>query len=153
MSSAESDSDEPAARAFHAAFRGRFTGVLTWRDLDELWQRLRANAGAGWFVYAVGEPVPHAPAAAEAFRRFIAEIDVLLRREHDEDYCGIVYVDDKAAPAFVKIFDPHRLGVQCGFSDNPPLPGWVLSRISARPLENGVPVPNSRRRWWRRLWA
>ena len=54
-------------------------------------------------------------------------------------------------PRFVKIFDPNNLGVSCGFSDNPPLPGWVLSRLEPVDLNADMPLPGGRRRWWQRL--
>jgi hypothetical protein len=61
--------------------------------------------------------------------KFIDEVDALLHHEHFEDYCGIVYTDSTKDPALIKIFDPDNFGVSCGFSNNPPLPGWVLSLI------------------------
>ena len=136
---------------FHTAFRGSFTGMLRWEDLDALWQTVRGNA-AGWYVYAIGEAPPTAPAGAEAVQRFIAEVDALLRQEHEEDYCGIVYADSKTEPTMIKIFDPNNLGVSCGFSDNPPLPGWVLSRLPPVALYDRAHRPENRKRWWRRLW-
>lgn len=134
-----------------AAFRGSFTSALRWPQLDALWQRLRSDA-AGWYVYAVGEAPPAQPSSAAELRRFIDHVDRLLRAEHDEDYCGIVYADDLAAPRMVKIYDPNNLGVSCGYSDNPPLPGWVLSRLQPVDLEATRP-PAGRRRWWQRLFA
>ena len=105
----------------------------------------------GWYIYAVGEPLPNSPAAADDLLRFIDRIDAVLRTEHDEDYCGIVYADDLAAPRMVKIYDPANLGVSCGYSDNPPLPGWVLSRLAPVDLE-AARQPARRRRWWQRLF-
>jgi hypothetical protein len=140
-------------KCFYTAFRGRFSGLLSWEQLDAFWSVVRARAGDGWYLYAVGEAPPTAPASAEQVERFINEIDALLRREHEEDYCGIVYADSLSAPAFIKIFDPHNLGVQCGFSDNPPLPGWIMSLIPPLKLSQRHPLPGSRRRWWQRLWA
>ena len=133
-----------------AAFRGSFTSALRWHQLDDLWGRVRA-APDGWFVYAVGEVPPTQPAEGAELRRFIDELDALLRREHDEDYCGIVYADDLASPSMVKIYDPNNLGVSCGYSDNPPLPGWVLSRLIPVDLQAMRP-PAGRRRWWQRLF-
>ncbi len=144
---------ERAAADFLTAYRGRFGGVLRWDDLDALWQAVRQRAGAGWYLYAVGELVPVRPARAAEVEHFIAELDALLRREHREDYCGIVYVDDRAAPALIKVFDPNNLGVQCGYSTRPPLPGWVLSLLPPVELHDANAVPANRRRWWQRLWA
>jgi hypothetical protein len=142
----------PIEDSFHAAFRGNFTGVLSWEDLDAFWNVVRNNASAGWYVYAIGEPLPAAPATAGQVDTFITEVDALLRREHEEDYCGIVYTDSKTEPSMIKIFDPNNLGVQCGFSDNPPLPGWVLSRLPPVVLYDNAHRPENRKRWWRRLW-
>jgi hypothetical protein len=136
---------------FLEAFRGSFTSALRWHHLDALWERVRERADAGWYIYAVGEAPPVAPAAAEGVLAFVDGIDKLLREEHDEDYCGIVYADDLGHPGFIKIYDPHNLGVSCGYSENPPLPGWVMSLIPPVDLPAVRVVPRGRRRWWRRL--
>ncbi|MDZ7804631.1 hypothetical protein [Thiohalophilus sp.] len=133
------------------AFRGSFTSMLRWPQLDALWQTLREQDKA-WYIYAVGEPPPEQPVDREQLDTFITEIDKLLRQEHDEDYCGIVYVDEPGDPAFIKIYDPNNLGVSCGFSTNPPLPGWVLSLIKPVDLQTELPLPGNRRRWWQKLF-
>ena len=138
---------------FYQRFRGAFSGILKWTQLTEFWQQLKAEADDGWYVYALGEAVPEHPVSADKLRHFIDELDILLRKEHQEDYCGIVYVDDRADPSFIKIYDPGNLGVVCGFSDNPPLPGWVLSRIPPLPLDEKTFLTQSRRRWWQRLFG
>ncbi len=138
---------------FHREFKGTFYGVLRWEHLDELWELLRADAAGDWYVYAVGEKPPEETANADEVLRFVDEVDVLLRKEHEEDYCGIVYVDDPASPSFVKIFDPNNLGVSCGYSDNPPLPGWILSKLPPADLQAPMPQPGNRRRWWQRLFS
>lgn len=151
-----SDLDEPGAapmprgRGFLERFRGRFDGILRWEQLDRFWDTMRTDADDGWYIYAVGETPPSVPAPAARLLAFIDEIDMLLRREHGEDYCGVVYVDDLAVPTYVKIFDPNNLGVSCGSSENPPLPGWILSRIAPEDLE-ALPPPHGRRRWWQRF--
>ena len=137
---------------FYTAFRGQFTGVLSWEDLDAFWAVVRSNAAAGWYVYASGEPAPTQPSTAEQVNNFLNEVDALLRKEHQEDYCGIVYADSKTEPSIIKIFDPNNLGVQCGFSDNPPLPGWVMSLLPPVALHDRAHRPEARKRWWRRLW-
>ncbi len=143
---------EQTGSDYLSAFRGSFTSALRWHHLDALWERLRSDP-TGWYLYAIGQPPPSEPASAEAFEAFIVEIDKLLRTDHDEDYCGIVYADDLQHPAFVKIYDPHNLGVSCGFSDNPPLPGWVLSKIPPVEVKSHHPLPNNRKRWWQRLFS
>jgi len=148
MPSAANVKEDP----FLSTFRGSFTGVLSWDDLDAFWVVVRNKAAAGWYVYAIGEPAPEQQSTAEQVNSFLNEVDALLRKEHQEDYCGIVYADSKTEPSMIKIFDPNNLGVQCGFSDNPPLPGWVMSRLPPVPLESGDRRPEGRKRWWRRLW-
>jgi hypothetical protein len=141
------DTDNP----FIQAFRGRFHNMLRWEQLEHLWEILRSDAEGGWYIYAVGESPPPEPASGDLLRTFLSEIEQLLRREHGEDYCGIVYADSPDTPQFVKIFDPNNLGVSCGFSDNPPLPGWILSRLAPVDLNADMPLPGGRRRWWQRL--
>jgi len=143
----------PTEEPFRVAFRGRFENILRWEQLDELWEVLAGDAGGGWHIYAVGEEPPAQPVTGELLQKFLVEIGELLRREHDEPYCGIVYTDSTTAPAFVKIFDPNNLGVSCGYSDNPPLPGWILSKLPPVDLNASFPLPGNRRHWWQRLFA
>ena len=133
-------------------YRGAFSGILRWNQLDEFWNTLREQADKQWYIYAIGETPPEQPSSQEQLTTFIDEIDKLLRSEHKEDYCGIVYVDNRQAPTFVKIYDPNNLGVVCGFSDNPPLPGWILSLEKPIDLEAALPPPGNRRRWWQKLF-
>lgn len=136
---------------FYAAFRGHFTSLLSWETLDRFWRTVRTQPD-GWYIYAVGEPLPRTARSAAETRCFIDAVDRLLREDHREDYCGIVYTDSHEHPAFIKIFDPHNLGVSCGFSSQPPMPGWILSRLPPSLLEDRRPLPASRQRWWRSLW-
>ena len=46
--------------AFTTTFRGSFSGMLRWEDLDALWQTVRGNA-AGWDGDAIGEAPPTPP--------------------------------------------------------------------------------------------
>ncbi|TNF39149.1 MAG: hypothetical protein EP315_00215 [Gammaproteobacteria bacterium] len=134
------------------AFRGRFSSLLRWEQLDVFWETLKAQADDGWYIYHVGEEAPQQTSSKQQLLTFIDEINTLLRTEHQEDYCAIVYADDHEHPGFIKIFDPHNLGVSCGSSENPPLPGWLLSRITPVNLENALRPPNNRRRWWQRIF-
>ena len=142
--------DQPSE--FLIAFRGSFSGILRWPQLDSLWQVLKSDADGGWYIYAVGESPPIEQATESQLLTFVSEIDTLLRKEHDEDYCGVVYVDDKERPSYIKIFDPNNLGVSCGFSDNPPLPGWILSKLAPVDLPNAFPQVGTRKRWWQRVF-
>lgn len=137
---------------FLKVYRGSFTSMMRWPHLDVFWTALNQQADDNWYIYAVGEQPPEAPASKGNLLSFIKEIDILLHKEHDEDYCGIVYANDKITPTFIKIYDPNNLGVSCGFSDNPPLPGWILSKLQPVELESALNPPNNRRRWWKRLF-
>ena len=139
--------------SFLSAFRGSFKATLRWPQLEHLWEVLRRDAAGDWYVYAIGEAPPGAPADAEQVSRFIEEVDKLIREEHDESFCGIVYADDLDKPSFVKIYDPNNLGMVCGYSENPPLPGWVMSKLRPVDLEAAMPPPHNRRHWWQRLFA
>jgi hypothetical protein len=144
--------DMSIKEAYVEAFRGNFTSTMRWPDLDEFWKILKRQADDHWYIYAVGEVPPEKTSDKSQLLNFIDSIDELLHREHDEDYCGIVYVDNKETPGFIKIFDPNNLGVTCGFSDNPPLPGWILSRIQPVELEEALNPPKNRQRWWQQLF-
>lgn len=137
--------------SFTSALRGNFTSALRWEHLDAFWEVLHGSSHHDWYIYAIGEEAPATPASEEELKTFVNEIDVLLRKEHDEDYCGIVYADNLEQPTIIKIYDPNNLGVSCGFSDNPPLPGWVISLMPPVTLETIKP-PANRRRWWQRVF-
>ncbi len=133
-------------------YRGFLAGVLQWRDLTVLWQTINDQKDVRWYIYAVGDSVPVEPATPDQLTIFTASINKLLHQEHNEDYCGIVYVDDVENPSMVKIYDPNNLGVVCGYSDNPPLPGWVMSHIPPEDLEIAFPPPANRKRWWQKIF-
>lgn len=138
---------------FFQVFRGSFQGVLRWSQLDQLWQTVLSNSQSAWYLYAVGEPPPETIATPAQVQQFIQEVDSLLRREHAEDYCGIVYVDNFQQPSLIKIFDPHNLGTMCGSRGTQPLPAWIISKLKPIDLPHTVPVPQNRRRWWQQLFA
>lgn len=138
---------------FFHVFRGSFQGILRWPQLDELWQSVLAQAESGWYLYAVGDAVPTRAANQAEVQHFVREIDTLLRKEHAEDYCGIVYVDNLQRPSLIKIFDPHNLGTMCGSKGHQPLPAWIISKLKPIDLPHTVPVPRNRQRWWQQLFA
>lgn len=148
-----SDREVEAERGYMEAFRGRLTGAMSWDDLDALWNVIRTGQDIGWYIYAVGEAPPDEVSHPQQLARFLEEVTELLHREHQEDYCGIVYTDNFKEPSFVKIYDPNNLGVVCGYSEKPPLPGWTLSRARPVDLNAVLPPPGNRRRWWQRLFA
>ena len=129
------------------SFKGNFRGILSWDDLTQFWNTLRQRNQGRWYVYATGERPPASPLPAAELEQFIQLADQDLRDNHEYDYCGIVYVDSPDEPSFIKIYDPNNLGVSCGFSDNPPLPKWVLSHM--RPIDvEAASTPPTR---WKKL--
>lgn len=140
-----------SAVSFLSRFRGSFTSTLRWHQLDQLWTSLRRDAADGWYLYDLDEAPPAEPAEAAAVESFITNLDALLRREHREDYCGIVYADDLETPTFIKVYHPRRLGVACGFSDQPPLPGWIISMMPPLDLHAALDAPSPRPTWLGRL--
>jgi hypothetical protein len=138
---------------FLSRYKGYLSNILKWEELDALWQTLRKMEQSGWYIYAVGEAVPQQYATAQQLETFLSEIDILLHQEHDEDYCGIVYVDDRQSPSLVKIYDPNHLGSSCGPGFGEVLPGWVLSTMPPVDLQASVPQPKNRQRWWKRMFS
>jgi hypothetical protein len=135
---------------FQRLYTGRVWSVMGWDQLTAFWQRI--DPAAGWYLHAVGvSPAPTLAADAAVVGAFIEQIDALLRPEHHESYCGIVYADNLDDPRLIKIYDPNNLGSSCGFSKNPPAPGWVMSRVSPDEVPSTRLVPESRKRWWQRL--
>ena len=106
---------------YHKVYKGKFFGVLRWHQLDDLWAIIK-DSDESWYLYAVGEIPPKESVSKEKLNEFIDEIDKLLRREHDEDYCGIVYANSLSNPSLIKIFDPSNLGTSCSIASEGPLP-------------------------------
>ncbi|MGF1547841.1 MAG: hypothetical protein ACFCUG_11000 [Thiotrichales bacterium] len=136
---------------FASRINGPFRGILRWEDLDALWARVRAEP-QGWYASLAGQAPPEATLEADALAHFVTEIDTLLRREHEHDYCGIVYADDPQRPDLIKIYDPHHLGSSCGSSGQRIPPRWILSRLRPARIEDDAPLPGVRRRWWERIF-
>lgn len=145
--------DTSDTSAYMQKYNGKLVALRHWSDLEQFWETLLGAADDGWYVYAVGEPPPVQPVSRDELAIFVREVDALLRQDHDEDYCGIVYVDDRNDPGFVKIYDPNNLGSSCGSSGKVTLPGWTLSRAQPDDLQVAFPLPANRRRWWQRLFT
>ena len=146
------DASSKTASEFSLKFNGYFFGTLEWADLDALWARLLA-APEGWYASLSGEPPPEAPLEVEALRRFVTELDALLRREHVEKFCGIVFADNREQPGFIKIYDPNNLGCSCGTQVGANVPRWVLSRLRPDSIVVDQPLPNGRKRWWQGIFG
>jgi hypothetical protein len=133
------------AAAFHARLKGSFKGMLQWQQLDELWARVKCGS---WYIYQIGEALPAAALSGDELARRIAALDELLRREHDYNYCGIVYADDVEQPTLIKVYDPNNMGSACSGNAPPAPPGWILSTTPPAAIEAHAPTPNARKRWW-----
>lgn len=133
---------------FDRQYNGLLYSVMRWDQLTEFWGSIKADAG--WYLYAVGQSAPVVPSTEEKVRQFISEIDTLLRREHHEDYCAIVYADKLNQPSFIKIYDPNHLGSSCGSSatKSSVLPGWIMSQVAPHELKTNGLVTGQRKRWW-----
>ncbi len=145
MTIADKPGDGVEASAFRDRLGGTFQGIMTWPQLDALWKRVEIGR---WFVYLTDEPPPDEPVSGEPLAAKIDSLDAQLRREHEYDYCGIVYADDPDAPTLIKVYDPRNLGTSCSHGDAPIPPRWILS--TARPASIEPPAPEPAHRW--RLW-
>ena len=133
---------------FDRYYDGLLYSVMRWDQLTAFWQKI--DADAGWYLYAVGQDLPNVASTGEKVQQFTRELDELLRRDHHEDYCAIVYADNLESPNFIKIYDPNHLGSSCGSSatKSSVLPGWLMSRTPPRELETRGVVTGQRKRWW-----
>lgn len=133
-------------------FRGAFTNMLRWEQFDRLWEKLRSSSQR-WYIYQLDQPPPQQACTEKEWRDFLDQSATRLRNDHGEDYCGIVYVDKPEQPSFIKIYDPHNLGVVCGISDAPPpLPGWVLSVDKPTVITRDIFAIPKRKPWWKFFW-
>jgi len=126
---------------YKEANTGSLKGIRRWQAFDDFWQKLETLNDGQWFIYDTTKNPPTETVSKAAFTDFLTMTNQLLHEQHQEDYCGIVYVDNMDEPRFIKIYDPANLGVVCGFSDNPPLPGWIISRLT--PCDLHKPAPPS----------
>jgi hypothetical protein len=140
------------AAGYAQRYGGSFQGMLHWPQLDALWAAVRRQP-AGWYVVEDGQALPQQPVAPEKLLARLEAIDAVLRQGHRQSYCGIVYADDAAAPALIKVFDPNGLGSMCSCSAAPTPPRWVLSRLRPEPLDAPAAPPSGRTPWWTRLQA
>ena len=138
---------------FQTAFKGKFYGVLKWDQLDDLWKKIKKSKKEGWYVYAIGDEPPTELVKGKALETVANEINTLLRREHDEDYCGIVYTDSLTTPSFIKVFDPNNVGTSCSIAKTPPLPGWTISKLPPTDLLAPMKQTAKRKRWWDKMFS
>ncbi len=124
-------------KGYLALFSGRLYGILQWERFSRIWEYLEEEP-EGWYVRDFKQSaLPASPMPAQEFRAWLAETENFLRRRHREEYCGFLYVDDQEAPAFLKIFDPRKMGTSCGCSGGI-RPRWTVSRMPPVREETGT---------------
>lgn len=140
---------KPNPKSFEDRLDGRFEGILRWEDLTRFWDRLIAQ-NKPWYIYEVGLAVPTQLQSPEDVKKTVKSIDTFLHKEHDHDYCGIVYADDVQNPTLVKVLNPNNLGASCGTGGVKIWPKYILSlepptEVGEKLDENGKPA------WWKTL--
>ncbi len=114
---------------FWIRFNGRFLGLLSWQDTDELWEVLSCSSHL-WYVYDLSSSCPSMPESKSTFKAHLASIKEFLHQRQIRPHCGFVYVDDRRNPEFVKIFDPRNMGTSCGVSGARVFPRWTFSIVA-----------------------
>ena len=127
------------ARFLHGTFRS----VLHWDDLEPFWAALRGRAALGWYAYDLDGPPPAEPAAEAELSAFIETVDGVLRTQHRNRYCGLVYADDRDAPGYVIVYHPKRVA-GCAIASQQPLPGWTLTLVPPVDLNAALRPPPRR---------
>ncbi len=120
-------------------FQGQFFGVLRWNDMETLWQSLHASP-ENWYVYPVSDAAPDAFAGKQDFAQFLDAAEAVINKRRDRPSCGSIYVDDMREPAYIKIFDPEKMGTSCSCSSDPVLPRWIVSRMKPDSLPPPQPL-------------
>ena len=118
-----------ATNPFVALVTGSLTGILSWDELDQLWQHVYRDTDPGWYLYKSGERPPDTAVSKDELKACIESLYKSLRESHAKEYCGIVYVDSVTEPTLIKIFDPQSLTSICNIYGKTPLHGWVISRF------------------------
>jgi hypothetical protein len=109
-----------------AQFQDRFIGIMQWEDCHALFEKLSNNSN-DWYLYNTSKVVPKTVVNANDFLNAINNIKKVIKSEHQERYCGIVYTNDLNNPDFVKIFHPNNLGKSCGSSEIPIV--WIVAKF------------------------
>ena len=133
---------------FWRAWQGSFHGLLHWQDFDALLHVL-GQSGGEWYVWDLEGAVPVAPIAPAEMATALEAVHEMNAPVRQRSFCGTVYVDDPAAPAFVKAFDPYQMGATCGSSGERIMPRFVFSRMRPDPLPE--PAPEVSVGFWSRL--
>lgn len=121
-----------SSKSYKDSMTGYFSGMLQWKQFDDLWDILRASP-QNWYVYQpdTGDTPPESPLSPEEFQTFLSSSAEFLRDQQYADYCGAVYADSASSPSFIKVFHPRKMGSGCslGGKHEPILPHWTISKI------------------------
>lgn len=143
----------PIESNFNELFNGKFYGVLRWQQLNHIWDVVKSDEAESWYIYEINESTPETATKNNDLTLKIEQIDLHLRKEHDEDYCGIVYADNLENPEFIKVFDPENLGTSCSIAKTPPLPKWIISKVKPQVLTLKKEDTNKPKRWIGKLFS
>ncbi|GAA0399489.1 hypothetical protein GCM10009133_05360 [Cocleimonas flava] len=147
------DKNQAGGTDFLALFKSKFYGVLKWHQLDHIWDVVKADSDEEWYIYETDKTVPEKPMLEKDLITYIEKIDLSLRAEHKEDYCGIVYADNLEKPNFIKVFDPKGLGSSCSIAKTPPLPKWTITKSKPQNLQVKDKPENQPKRWLGKLFS
>ncbi len=136
---------------FRQRMEGKFEGIMHWEQLDVFWPRVLQST-TPWYLYQLGFPAPNTALSTQEITRSVKELDALIREEHDQEYCGIVYADDIEQPTLIKVYDPNNLGSSCGCSGDRVLPRWIISQQLPEEIADSAPTPNKLKCWWNTLF-
>ena len=134
---------------FLHSFTGKMSGVMRWQQLDSIWANL--DASDGWYLYEIGAPLPRTVVDTSQLKNAIRTMDRFLHEQHDSNYCGVVYTDDLASPALLKIYHPRKMGASCGSSGSTILPKWTLSRHTPVDLLEWQLKKDRKPAWWKHM--
>jgi len=133
--------DLPGQRSFRDAYDGWLSGVLTWPDYDSLLDVVKSRP-TGWYIYDTLRAPPLTPEPNATLPDSLTEITAFLRDRRRANYCGFVYVDDRAVPSLIKIYDPCTASA-CGTSAAS-IPTFTISRMPPEALPFAADVPERR---------
>jgi len=123
---------------FWQLFLSRSSGILRWEDMDAFWQDMQVATG-DWYVFDPSEDAPIAPLSGAALQAELKAAHKLVYARRELPMSGAVYVDNREAPSFIKVFDPSNMGSSCSCSTEPVMPRYIFSRAKPDSLPLAPP--------------
>ncbi len=84
--------------------------------------------------------------SADLDNTLVYALNQSLHREHDEDYCGVVYTDSFETPRLIIVFDPNNLSVFCCIVTPALLSSWIISKMCQK--NYSIKIQGVGNRWW-----